>query len=237
MQAMILAAGLGTRMRPLTDHTPKPLLKVAGKPLLEHQIERLIDAGADTIVINISYLAEQIQEFIASRLWPVAIRLSFEDQPLETAGGIQKALEQGDLDWDSPLLLANGDVWCDYDLAKLPPLNEDTLGHLILASNPEHNPGGDFLLAADGNVHRKPDNAESTDHSLSALTFSGISLLDPKLIPTSQISPPPLALGPLLKNAAEKGQITGEHFDGYWLDVGTPERLKQLEEKILKDQI
>lgn len=237
MQAMILAAGLGTRMRPLTDHTPKPLLKVAGKPLLEHQIERLIDAGADTIVINISYLAEQIQEFIASRLWPVAIRLSFEDQPLETAGGIQKALEQGDLDWDSPLLLVNGDVWCDYDLAKLPQLNNDTLGHLILASNPEHNPGGDFLLAADGNVQRKPDNTESTDTSLSALTFSGISLLDPKLIPTSQTSPPPLALGPLLKNAAEKGQITGEHFDGYWLDVGTPKRLKQLEEKILKDQI
>ena len=237
MQAMILAAGLGTRMRPLTDHTPKPLLKVAGKPLLEHQINRLIDAGADSILINISYLAEQIEEFIASRLWPVAIRLSFEDQPLETAGGIQKALEQGDLDWDSPLLLVNGDIWCDYDLANLPPLNGDTLGHLILASNPEHNPAGDFLLAADGNVQRKPDNAESTDHSLSALTFSGISLLDPKLIPTSQISPPPLALGPLLKHAAEKGQITGEHFDGYWLDVGTPERLEQLEEKILKDQI
>lgn len=189
MQAMILAAGLGTRMRPLTDHTPKPLLKVAGKPLLEHQINRLIDAGADSILINISYLAEQIEEFIASRLWPVAIRLSFEDQPLETAGGIQKALEQGDLDWDSPLLLVNGDIWCDYDLANLPPLNGDTLGHLILASNPEHNPAGDFLLAADGNVQRKPDNAESTDHSLSALTFSGISLLDPKLIPTSQISP------------------------------------------------
>lgn len=235
MQAMILAAGLGTRMRPLTDHTPKPLLKVAGKPLLEHQINRLIDAGVDAILINISYLAEQIEDFIASRLWPVSITLSYEQEPLETAGGIQKALEQGDLDSEQPLILVNGDIWCDYNLCQLPELTPCIAAHLVLTTNPEHNPAGDFLLSDDGKVHRKPSSAEIAD--MPAYTFSGISLLNPALIPDSQTAPPPLALGPLLKQAAEKGRITGEYYSGYWLDVGTPERLNQLEQHLLSSDV
>lgn len=231
MQAMILAAGLGTRMRPLTDHTPKPLLRVAGKPLLEHQINRLIDAGVDSILINISYLAEQIEDFIASRLWPVSITLSYEQEPLETAGGIQKALEQGDLDPEQPLILVNGDIWCDYDLRQLPELAQGVLGHLVLTTNPEHNPAGDFLLSDDRQVHRKPSSAEAS--TMPAYTFSGISLLNPTLIPDSRTAPPPLALGPLLKQAADEGRITGEYYSGYWLDVGTPERLNQLEQHLL----
>lgn len=231
MQAMILAAGLGTRMRPLTDHTPKPLLRVAGKPLLEHQINRLIDAGVDSILINISYLAEQIEDFIASRLWPVFITLSYEQEPLETAGGIQKALEQGDLEPEQPLILVNGDIWCDYDLRQLPELAQGVLGHLVLTTNPEHNPAGDFLLSDDRQVHRKPSSAETS--GMPAYTFSGISLLNPALIPDSRTAPPPLALGPLLKQAADNGRITGEYYSGYWLDVGTPERLNQLEQHLL----
>lgn len=229
MQAMILAAGLGSRMRPLTDHTPKPLLRVAGKPLLEHQIERLICAGADSVVINVSYLAGQICDFIASRNWPVPVRLSHEDQPLETAGGIQHARQQGLLNSHRPLLLVNGDIWCDFDLKQLPAtLPSGHLAHLLLTRNPEHNPQGDFLLTRDGQVLRKPAG-NPADSPYQTATFSGISLLHPDLIPSPEDAPPPLALGPLLKAAADKGAVSGQLHTGYWLDVGTPERLQQLE--------
>ncbi|WP_417596726.1 nucleotidyltransferase family protein [Oceanospirillum sp.] len=236
MQAMILAAGLGSRMRPLTDHTPKPLLPVAGKPLLEYQIERLVNAGVESILINVSYLASQIDDFIHSRDWPIPISLSHEKHPLETAGGIQKALEQGNLDPAKPILLINGDIWCDYNFSKLSKLPPHSSGHLILTDNPKHNPDGDFLLAGDGTVHPKQAQDLSLVDAMIPLTFSGISLLAPELIPSSQQQPPPLALGPILRSAAELGLITGEHFEGYWLDVGTPERLQELEEKILKDR-
>lgn len=225
MQAMILAAGLGTRMRPLTDHTPKPLLPVAGKPLLAYQMERLIAAGADSILINVSHLAEQIAAFIDAQSWPLPVTLSFEETPLETAGGIQQALAQGTLNRTQPLLLVNGDIWCDYNLQQLPQLHPDDLGHLILTDNPTHNPEGDFILTSQGRVQSKAQSyADGAAH-----TFSGISLLNPALIPESTVSPPPLALGPLLRQAADQGKLSGEYFSGYWLDVGTPERLRQLD--------
>lgn len=225
MQAMILAAGLGTRMRPLTDHTPKPMLKVAGKPLLEHQLERLFNAGIQRIVINTSYLAEQIEDFILSQQWPVEITLSYEPEPLETAGGLQQALRLGKLSADEPILLVNGDVWCDFDLSQLIQnsqlqLAQDQLAHLVLVNNPDHNPTGDFGL-----VNHQIQNKAETQY-----TFSGISLIDPKLIPMDQ--PAPIPLAPLLRQAATDNKVSGEHYQGYWLDVGTPERLETLEQHL-----
>ena len=222
MQAMILAAGLGTRMRPLTDHTPKPMLKVAGKPLLEHQLERLFAAGIKRIVINTSYLAEQIEDFILSHNWPAEITLSYEPEPLETAGGLQQALRLGKLSADEPILLVNGDVWCDYDLSQLIKderltLAQDQLAHLVLVNNPEHNPIGDFGLL-NNQIQNKAQNQEGVQY-----TFSGISLIDPKLIPMDQ--PAPIALAPLLRQAAMEDQVRGELYQGCWLDVGMPERL------------
>lgn len=235
MQAMILAAGLGKRMRPLTDQTPKPLLKVAGKPLLEYQIERLILAGATSILINVSYLADQIEAFIAARDWPIPICLSKETSPLETAGGIQKALEEGNLNSDEPILLVNGDIWCDFNLT-LPSLNKAVLAHLVLVDNPNHNPSGDFILGSDQQVSSGKSTDRTKKQESTSLTFSGISLIHPSLIPLSSDQPPPLALGPLLKSAADQGRVTGEYFSGYWLDVGTPERLAQLERYIINEQ-
>ncbi|OPX55476.1 Nucleotidyl transferase [Oceanospirillum multiglobuliferum] len=220
MQAMILAAGLGTRMRPLTDHTPKPMLKVAGKPLLEYQLERLFAAGVEEIVINTSYLAEQIEQFIAGRDWPAKIKLSFEASPLETAGGIQQALLSKKLNPEQPILLVNGDVWCDFPLQILrkTQLNQH-LAHLVLVPNPEHNLKGDFALQSGQVSNQQP-----------RFTFSGISLIHPQLIPLDK--PAPLALAPLLRAAAEQGRVSGQLYEGYWLDVGNPERLRQLEQRI-----
>lgn len=221
MQAMILAAGLGTRMRPLTNHTPKPMLKVAGKPLLEHQLERLFKAGIQRIVINTSYLAEQIEDFIASKQWPAEICLSYEPEPLETAGGLQQALRLDKLSADEPILLVNGDVWCDFDLSQLVKngqlnLAQEQLAHLVLVNNPEHNPNGDFGLT----------NYQVQNRAESQYTFSGISLIDPRLIPMN--APTPIPLAPLLRQAATENKVSGEHYQGYWLDVGTPERLETL---------
>lgn len=224
MQAMILAAGLGTRMRPLTDHTPKPMLKVAGKPLLEHQLDRLFAAGIKRIVINTSYLAEQIEDFILSHTWPAEIILSHEPEPLETAGGLQQALRLGKLSADEPILLVNGDVWCDYDLSQLIKdgklnLAQDQLAHLVLVNNPDHNPTGDFGLL-NNQIQNKAQDINNQ------YTFSGISLIDPKLIPMDQ--PTPIALAPLLRQAATDDRVSGELYQGYWLDVGTPDRLDVL---------
>ena len=224
MQAMILAAGLGTRMRPLTDHTPKPMLKVAGKPLLEHQLERLFAAGIKRIVINTSYLAEQIEDFILSHKWPAEITLSYEPEPLETAGGLQQALRQDRLSADEPILLVNGDIWCDYNLSQLIKdgklnLAQEQLAHLVLVNNPEHNPTGDFGLL-NNQIQNKAQDPNNQ------YTFSGISLIDPKLIPMDQ--PTPIALAPLLRQAATGNKVSGELYQGYWLDVGTPDRLDVL---------
>ncbi|WP_301584264.1 N-acetylmuramate alpha-1-phosphate uridylyltransferase MurU [Halomonas alkaliantarctica] len=221
MKAMILAAGLGKRMRPLTDHCPKPLLPVAGKPLIVHHLERLKRAGIDEVVINVSYRAEQIMAALGDgSAFQLRIHWSLEKTPLETGGGIQKALP---LLGEAPFLLVNGDVWCDYT----PPasrLQGNDLAHLVLVDNPSHHPSGDFGLI-DGRV--APAN-----HT--RLTFAGISLLHPDLL--ADQPPGEFALAPLLKHAMTSNLVSGEHYSGHWVDVGTPERLNDLEHYLLAAQ-
>ncbi|RUR26758.1 nucleotidyltransferase family protein [Vreelandella andesensis] len=218
MKAMILAAGLGKRMRPLTDHCPKPLLPVGGKPLIVHHLERLKRAGIDDVVINVSYRAEQIMTALGDgSAFKLRIHWSHEEAPLETGGGIQKALP---LLGNAPFLLINGDVWCDYT-PQASLLQGSDLAHLVLVDNPSHHPAGDFALT-DGRV---------AVEGRQRLTFAGISLLHPNLI-TGQ-PPGAFALAPLLKQAMAGNRVSGEHFSGHWVDVGTPERLEALEHHLL----
>ncbi len=211
MKAMILAAGRGERLRPLTDSTPKPLLKVRGKPLIVYHLEALAKAGFSEVVINLSWLGEQIQEFLGNGAQlGVSIEYSEEAAALETAGGILQAL---------PLLgdrfvVVNADVFTDYDFAKLKTPN--CLAHLVLVDNPEHNDSGDFSLdgAAVGNL-----GAERH-------TFSGIAQYHRDFF--SGLTPGKQALAPLLRAAADKGEVSGELFTGSWIDIGTAERLALL---------
>ncbi|MDR5904615.1 N-acetylmuramate alpha-1-phosphate uridylyltransferase MurU [Franzmannia qiaohouensis] len=218
MKAMILAAGFGTRMRPLTDHCPKPLLPVAGRPLIVHQLERLAAAGIDDIVINVSYRGEQIIQALGDGSdYGVRIAWSREEAPLETGGGIRQALP---LLGEAPFLLVNGDIWCDAALDAMPAL-EGGLAHLWLVDNPDHHPAGDFHLDARGGVH-----VEGSPR----LTFAGLSLLDPALV--ADQPPGAFALAPLLKRAMDAGQVRGQHFRGTWVDVGTPARLYALDAQL-----
>lgn len=227
---MILAAGRGERMRPLTDHTPKPLLTVAGKPLILWHIEKLAKAGFGRIVINHAHLGDQIEEVLGDGdAFGVELRYSREGDALETAGGIATAL---------PLIEAeifpviNGDVFCDYDFARFAGImarmqTENYLAHLVLVDNPPHHPNGDFLLHQ-GVV--KDEGGYLTPHA-SRLTFSGIGIYRRELF--AAIEPwkkSPLA--PLLKEAMQKEMVTGEHYGGRWKDVGTPERLRELDHEI-----
>jgi MurNAc alpha-1-phosphate uridylyltransferase len=214
MKAMILAAGRGERMRPLTDHTPKPLLGVAGKPLILYHIEGLAGAGFHELVINHAHLGAQIESEVGSGArWGVSIRYSPESQALETGGGIFNALP---LLGERPFVVVNGDIWCDYDFSRL-RLPSGRLAHLVLVANPRHHPGGDFVLRH-GEV-REGDG----DH----LTYSGIGVYDPLLFAGCQGGAFPLA--PLLRKAMRNHLVSGERHAGNWLDVGTPERLVQLE--------
>ncbi|MEZ5494418.1 MAG: nucleotidyltransferase family protein [Pseudomonadales bacterium] len=219
MKAMILAAGLGTRMRPLTDHCPKPLLDVAGKPLIVRHIERLAAAGFRELIINTAHLGQMIEDALGDgAAWGVSIRYSREPQPLETAGGIVNALP---LLGDAPFLVINGDIWTDFPLATLQQsLPADVLAHLVLVDNPDHHPQGDFVLR-DGCVMPRGE--------AQGLTFSGLSVLSPALLAawrarTGEALPLREVLLPAMKN----GAVHGEHYKGYWLDVGTPQRLEQL---------
>ncbi|HEO99026.1 MAG: nucleotidyltransferase family protein [Campylobacterales bacterium] len=214
MKAMILAAGLGTRMRPLTDTTPKPLLEVGGIPLIVWHIERLVHEGITNIVINIAHLGYRIPEALGDGSeWGARITYSDEQNegPLESAGGIIKALP---LLGDEPFLVVNGDIWCDYEFDHVISLAENTLAHLILVPNPEHNPEGDFGLEGMNVVDRKQ------------YTFSGIGYYSPKLFKGLPYGKAPLA--PLLRKAIREGKVTGELYEGEWLDIGTPERLELL---------
>ncbi|MBH8579049.1 nucleotidyltransferase family protein [Halomonas pacifica] len=218
MKAMILAAGLGTRMRPLTDHCPKPLLPVAGKPLIVHHLERLAAAGISEVVINVSYRAEQIMAALGDgSALGVRIAWSREDAPLETGGGIRQALP---LLGQAPFLLVNGDIWCDLDPRRLPPLGED-LAHLVLVDNPDHHPSGDFHLDPRGRVQ---------EHGEPRLTFAGLSLLAPALV--ADEAPGAFPLAPLLRRAMAAGRVAGSHHRGDWVDVGTPERLTALDRRL-----
>lgn len=216
MKAMILAAGKGERMRPLTLSTPKPLLPVAGKPLIQWHIEALRRAGINDLVINHAWLGEQLERaFGDGSALGVHIRWSAEEQPLETAGGILHALP---LLGSEPFLLVNGDIWCDFDFAGL-QLPAGKLAHLVLVPNPPFKQGGDFLL--EGTVVSNPAEGERGR----AQTFSGISVLSPVLFDGLSGGPRPLA--PLLRAAADRGLVSGELHGGQWIDVGTPERLQQ----------
>ena len=214
MKAMILAAGLGKRMRPLTDHCPKPLLPVAGKPLIVHHLERLKRAGINEVVINVSYRAEQIISALGDgSAYQMRIHWSQEASPLETGGGIQQALP---LLGDALFLLVNGDVWCDY-LPSASTLAAGDLAHQVLVDNPAHHPEGDFSLRQ-GRV---------SPHGEARFTFAGISLIRPELVAFEPAGA--FALAPLLKRAMAEHRVSGEHFAGHWVDVGTPERLAELD--------
>ncbi|NQD36905.1 nucleotidyltransferase family protein [Permianibacter sp. IMCC34836] len=225
MRAMILAAGRGERMRPLTDHTPKPLLPVAGKPLLQWHIERLRAAGITELVINHAWLGEQIEAMFADgSAFGVSIQWSREAAPLETLGGIVKALP---LLGAEPFLVVNGDIWCDYDFTALTThclaannAGSNALAHLVLVDNPPQHPHGDFALA--GQTVRADGAAK--------LTFAGIGWYQPELF--RQCLPGKAPLAPLLRAAMAQGKVSGEHFRGRWFDIGTPERLQQLDAQL-----
>lgn len=220
MKSMILAAGRGERMRPLTDHTPKPLLPAGGKPLIVWHIERLARAGFRDLVINHAHLGQEIEAMLGDgSAWGVSIAYSDEGTALETAGGIANALP---LLGQAPFPVVNGDVYCDYDFARLRAhdLGGD-LAYLLLVPNPEHHPGGDFSVAAG----RVGEGGEPR------FTFSGIGLYRPELfvgIPPGT----PARLAPLLRAAMAQGRVGGELFTGRWLDIGTPQRLAELDAEL-----
>ena len=219
MKAMILSAGLGTRMRPLTDHTPKPLLKVGGKPLIVWHIEKLAAAGFQDIIINLAWLGWQIPEALGDGArWGIRLHYSDEQQEgaLETAGGIIKALP---LLGTEPFLVLNGDVWCDYQPSQW-TLATHQLAHLILVPNPAHHPQGDFALVE--------QQVYSTGEP--RFTFSGIGYYRPELFAGLAYGKRPLA--PLLRAAMSRYQVSGELFTGDWRDIGTPERLQKLDHKL-----
>ena len=219
MKAMILAAGRGERMRPLTDLTPKPLLMAGGKPLIVWHIEKLAQAGYRDLVINHAHLGGQIEAALGDgSRFDVRIRYSREAEALETAGGIAYALP---MLGEAPFLVVNGDIFCDYDFASLPHELGGVSAHLILVDNPDHHPGGDFALK-DGKV---------LDEGECKLTFSGIGLYRPEFF-ASVARGAKAALAPLLRGQMAAGRIGGEHFRGLWMDIGTPARLQELDQML-----
>ena len=219
---MILAAGRGERMRPLTDTTPKPLLQVGGKPLIVWHILRLAQAGLTKIVINHAHLGTQIEQALGTgAAFGVSITYSPETSALETAGGIRHALP---LLGDAPFLVVNGDVWTDYDFTRLSLLNwtDGRLAHLVLVDNPPQHPTGDFALHA-GKVFSGADTKQ--------YTFSGIGCYQPVLF-THLTDAQPAKLAPLLRIAMQHEQVSGEHYAGEWHDIGTPQRLIELDESL-----
>lgn len=241
MKAMILAAGEGRRMRPLTDKTPKPLLTVSGTPLIEHHIQSLRGAGFTELVVNVSYLGEQVVEFLGDGTrWGVTIMLSREPSPLETAGGIINALP---LLGGAPFLLVNSDIYTDYPFRKMQTVEPPRGGaHLMMVPNPAHHPRGDFLLRNNilstfnaGRSRCEADCAEDEEQSSDssdmtmAVTYSGMGVYDPALF--NGITEGKHPLKPFLEQAILRRALTGELYDGVWEDVGTPERLVALNER------
>jgi len=219
MRAMILAAGLGKRMQPLTAKLPKPLLKVGEKTLIEHQIERLVAAGISGIVINHFYLGGMIEEVVGNgSKYGTSISYSREAIRLETAGGIIKALPQLK---DDCFVVVNADIWTDFDFSTLEPVDGvDRLAHLVLVENADHHPHGDFYIDEKGRVHEDPQASDQR------LTFSGISVLHKKLF--SDLPIQPRSVVPLLQEAMTVDQVSGEVYEGLWMDIGTPERLQEV---------
>lgn len=220
MKAMILAAGRGERMRPLTDHTPKPLLPAGGKPLIVWHLERLAAAGFREIVINHAHLGQQIETTLGDgSQW--GLTLTYSPEPpgaLETAGGIAQALP---LLGSAPFLVVNGDIFCDWDLRRAPAL-QDKLAHLVMVANPAHHAGGDFRLD-----HGKVTVGTGSD----TLTYAGIAVFSPSFFKNVVVGQP-LKLRPLLDAAIAAGTLSGEQHLGRWVDVGTPERLAALDQEL-----
>jgi MurNAc alpha-1-phosphate uridylyltransferase len=233
MKALIFAAGKGERMRPLTERTPKPLLEVGGKPLIAWHLEKLAALGVRDVVINTSWLAEQFPASLGDgSRWGLRLHYSYEGaEPLETGGGMLHALSLLGTAGE-PFLAINGDIWTDYDFARL-PRELSGLAQLVLVENPDHNARGDFALDADGRVHS--DGA-------ARLTFAGIGVYRPELLngwrdvigdaPGAGDVPPRFKLVPLLRAAMARGDVTGERYEGAWTDVGTRERLLELNAKV-----
>lgn len=220
MKCMLLAAGLGKRLRPITDTTPKPLVKIAGKPLIEYHLENLANAGYKEVVINLSYLGQLIEQHLGDgSRFGLSIEYSWEgEKPLETAGGIIKALP---LLGDKPFLVMNADIWSNHSLS-FAKLSNDKLAHLVLINNPEHNPKGDFSYEF-GKVYNSGNNQ---------LTFSGIGIYSPEVF--NNLSTEKLALAPILRKLVDQELVSAEYFTGNWFDIGTQERLLQAENYVAK---
>ena len=230
MKALILAAGLGERMRQLTDTTPKPLLHAGGKPLIAWQLEKLAALGVRDVVINTSWLASQFPATLGDGTrWGLRLHYAYEGEaPLETGGGMWNALP---LLGDAPFIAVNGDIWTDYDFARLPRA-PDGDAHLVLVDNPPQHPRGDFAL--------RGGRVESDGGT--RLTFAGVGVYRRGLFddwraiigdaPGSDAAPPRFKLAPLLRAAMERDAVSGEHHGGAWTDVGTPARLAQLNSEL-----
>lgn len=235
MKAMILAAGLGNRMRPLTDHLPKPLLPVDGKPLIEFHLENIARAGITEVIINLAYLGEKIRAHLrdGSR-FGLDIQYSDEPEPLETGGAILHALPTLG---DEPFLLVNGDVWCDLEFAQFIQSSQilttkNLQGHLLLVPNPEFHPLGDFALDESGLIIEDVEKQRPN-----RFTFGGISLLNPQLIAQYPDRRQKFPLVEVLRLAISNQQLAGQVFRGHWSDVGTPERLHELQEHLQRHAI
>ena len=223
MKAMVLAAGRGERMRPLSDKRPKPLLRAGGKPLLQWTIESLSENGFNELVVNTAWLGDQIEAWLgAGGQFGVQVCYSHEpDGALGTGGGIHRALP---LLGDEPFLAVNGDIWTDYPFAALRRLTSSH-AHLVLIDNPPQHPDGDFEL----------NNGLIENGTNARFTFTGIGVYHPELFAACEPGEFPLA--PLLREAAENQTVSGEHFDGHWMDVGTPERLNHLEQHLSRPDV
>ncbi len=231
MRALVFAAGLGTRMRPLTDTTPKPLLEVGGKPLIVWHLEKLAAHGVREVVVNTAHLGDLFPEVLGEGdRWSLRIHYAHEGAvPLETGGGMLHALP---LLGDAPFLAINGDVWTDFDLSQL-DAQPRGMAQLVMVDNPPQHPDGDFRLDAQGRLH---------ESGAPKLTFAGIGLYRPELLSGwrdiigdaegARADPPRFPLAPLLRAAMREGGIDGLHHPGRWTDVGTPQRLRELDQAL-----
>ncbi len=218
MKAIILAAGRGERLRPLTDHTPKPLTTVQGKPLLGRHLEQLLNAGFKDVVINVCWLKEKIKDFVNHQA-PHELNIQISDegnQALETGGGIRKALP---LLGKSPFLAISADVFTDFNFNELPVMSDQQLVHLVLVENPKHHPDGDFALSGERMLLKQSDQP--------SYTYSGIGLFHPELF-TGFEAGNVFKLAPLIKEAIKQRRATAQVHTGQWSDVGTLERLDEL---------
>ncbi|MDM3870675.1 nucleotidyltransferase family protein [Porticoccus sp. W117] len=235
MKAMILAAGYGKRMRPLTETTPKPLLLAGGKPLIEYHIESLAAAGITDLVINTAWLGQQIQDYVGDgSRYGVQVQWSPEAEPLETGGGIYAALSflLDDQQGEQPFLVVNGDIWTDFPFRQLAErgLADDEQAHLVLVPNPPQHPQGDFVMDSRQRITYPQSLGQSTS------TFSGISLQRPQNFSNHKPQQAAFPLWDVLRPAMTVGAVSGQQYNGRWFDIGTVERLQVLDSQLSKKQ-